>query len=843
MNIEHKYLILLYINLLEEEREEVILSLMDRIADEITFNKGYYISAYGGEVILEFGYPVSHDDDFIRAVNAGLSIHADFPSTRMFIDEGYLTVYNLKLYRYFTGEPIDRIRAYSDEVKDSGVYLKSSFRKILKYRYHYEKKGKFIKIISRVGKYRRKQTEFFIGRERELIKIKGRLKRFKFLNIYGEAGIGKTRLVEEFIIREESKGKKYLWVNGDRGTSYNFLYTVLKNLWDISENMDRQLLRKRLEMLFGVYSEEILSLYSDSSVNADKNVVYIALMNLLKKTDIDYIIIDMWDLLDRNSMDFIEAVRNNINNINKFFILIAQKPFGGVENIILNPLNANDSGALIRYFLGNDVSSDVIQEIIFHADGNPLFIEELCYEYRENGKIIPSSKLYSVINSRLDRLNDREKEFLRYLSLMKETSIYLVKNVFNVDSIDAIIDNLLRKDLIDIDEATKEMYFKHPLIKEVVYESLSEIARKRINLRIAEVMEQDYRYHAPRFYSIIGDYFWAGENYSKGMKYLRLAIDHKIKINDYIGAILYIDRLFTYSGKRAFILKQLTYFSLKKIELLLRIEKFEEAGKLFERIEVRDVDVAWYNLLKGKYLLSNNRIEEAFHYLSRSYKLIKTLPKPVLAAELLLFIGLYYEKKNEQDKALKYLRLSGNMFKEAANIEGIITSMYNIALIYMKQNAFDKAVDICRLSLDITVKNKNTVAFLSIYLLLGEIYLKQKRYFLSIENLNKAFRIVEKLSVPHYQIRIVFALAKLLYAKKWYRNAYKLLSIIENLSVKERKLIEVLFMKAYIELYAKDAIKGLNSLKKALQLALKTNDEEYISITKSKIKKILKEVR
>ena len=180
------------------------------------------------------------------------------------------------------------------------------------------------------------------------------------------------------------------------------------------------------------------------------------------------------------------------------------------NRIILEPLNRNESAALIEALLSIDGLPDRLRgEMIERADGNPLFVEELIRMLLDEGTIVKSGNRWiaaptaaevrvpktveALIRARLDTLPRPERSALQAGSVIGRTfdRPMLDGLVDDAERLNAAMENLILRDLVSEEAAPQgraSYRFKHILVRDVAYATLPKARRAALHLQIAHAM-------------------------------------------------------------------------------------------------------------------------------------------------------------------------------------------------------------------------------------------------------------------------------------------------------------------------------------------------------------------
>jgi tetratricopeptide (TPR) repeat protein len=176
--------------------------------------------------------------------------------------------------------------------------------------------------------------------------------------------------------------------------------------------------------------------------------------------------------------------------------------------ITLRRFGAEETNEQLSALLGENVSDDFGEAVHRETEGNPFFVEEVLKALIEQGSVrresgrwkrcdvgelvIPQS-VKETIGNRLDRVGDQTNEVLRIAAVLGKT--------FSFAELQAAADNISEDVLLDaLDESTtaqlinttgsESFTFTHDKIREVLYEELNPIRRRRLHRHAAEGLER-----------------------------------------------------------------------------------------------------------------------------------------------------------------------------------------------------------------------------------------------------------------------------------------------------------------------------------------------------------------
>jgi class 3 adenylate cyclase/tetratricopeptide (TPR) repeat protein len=221
---------------------------------------------------------------------------------------------------------------------------------------------------------------------------------------------------------------------------------------------------------------------------------------------------------DATSLELLTRVIEQIERM-KVLLVITSRP--GTEPAwidrpevsmqLLGRLDHRQANSLIDGVTGGSRLPDAVREqIIAHADGIPLFVEELTKTVLESGTIrhdsdqpvvelrphvvVPSS-LQASLTARLDRLAGVKEVAQMGAVIGREFSFELFQSVFDLPSelLTGSLQTLVAADLIvGRGRPPNAVYsFKHALVQDAAYSSLLRDRRRALHLQVAEGLERD----------------------------------------------------------------------------------------------------------------------------------------------------------------------------------------------------------------------------------------------------------------------------------------------------------------------------------------------------------------
>jgi len=345
--------------------------------------------------------------------------------------------------------------------------------------------------------------------------------------VLGPAGIGKTRLAQEFSEIVEGLGGRS--VHGRslpyrEGSAYFGFAMQVKQLCGIFESDPSEVgLRKLRERVAEVSSPTdadtvtrhlaiLLGFDREGSVD-DREELFFSVRVFIEAVAADgptVLVFEDIHWADRSLLDLIELLAARLRNLPVFILTLARPELldsrpawgGGLpaySALPLAPLSQAESQELAAHRLAS-LPADDMTRLAQMAEGNPLFIEQLAATIAEAASSQSSGALPTTVRgilaARLDALPAEERSLLLDAAVVGRTFWRgaLERIAGSGDGLSERLGALETRDLItretaSIMEGEQQYSFKHLLIREVAYELLPRAGRQERHARVAEFFE------------------------------------------------------------------------------------------------------------------------------------------------------------------------------------------------------------------------------------------------------------------------------------------------------------------------------------------------------------------
>jgi class 3 adenylate cyclase/ATP/maltotriose-dependent transcriptional regulator MalT len=514
-----------------------VTSFFEHVSQCVTLHGGIVEKFAGDAVMAAFGIPVAHEDDAERAVRAadaimdavhglGLEARVGIESGEVVADESESTfatgeAVNVAARLQQMAEPGEilvgpfahRLTAACTDIEERGVLdLKGFGAPLTVYR---------LVCVNEASARVPSISAAFVGRDFELELLNmtfarvGKDRRAHLFTIYGEPGVGKSRLVREFVDGVEGatilSGRSLPY---GEGITYWPLAEMVKVAAGITDDDPVQEAVEKLRACCGDDAvADLLGLAAGvlEAVEAERSqqeIAWAAREWAAELADAQPLILVFEDIhwAEEPLLDLLELLAERVKDAPLFIVCLARpelldlRPgWGGgrvrATAIELEPLDERDSEELLDALLAeNELPADERRALLEKTEGNPLFVEETTRMLLEGGsaKRIPDT-LQAMIAARIDRLPRHEKIVLQRASIIGRIFWEggLARLTPEIEELEPVLDDLLARDFLTRESRStisgeRAYRFKHVLIRDVAYAALTKGARADLHQQVAQ---------------------------------------------------------------------------------------------------------------------------------------------------------------------------------------------------------------------------------------------------------------------------------------------------------------------------------------------------------------------
>ncbi len=208
------------------------------------------------------------------------------------------------------------------------------------------------------------------------------------------------------------------------------------------------------------------------------------------------------------------------------------------------PLGDRDAQALIES--GTDdapLPPHVMQALAHRAGGNPLFLAELAGSARALGVDALPDSIEALLAAQIDRLAPRDRTVLRCASVLGATFEPDLLRASLGDSPYPLDERVWERlgDFISLDHSGV-VHFRHALVRDAAYEGLPYRRRIELHDRIGETIERRSGSSPDEHAEVLSLHFLHAQHFDKAWRYARAAGDHARSVYANVDAARLFER-------------------------------------------------------------------------------------------------------------------------------------------------------------------------------------------------------------------------------------------------------------------------------------------------------------
>jgi len=547
-----------------ERSREVLGRFFDSAVEELNALRGRPEKFIGDAVMAVFGLPDVHEDDALRAIRAGLAIRGrarrlgksiglDAPlEIRVGIESGEAaTGVGPAGQLLVTGQVVNAAARLQAAAKSGQVLAGATAHALTAGTVSFGRRRKVkakgfdesLEAFPVQGLTTRsaRQTIPFVGRASEQAIISQSLGlatttgRPVLVTVVGEAGIGKSRLVDEVMA---GLGAAVLILRG-QAASYTDTATfspaaaIVADLAGVASTDPPEKIRtslhelvatccdpaevdrvaERLGLLFGLAAER----RQEAAFVHDVQAGFIALVDGLARDHPVVIVFEDAHTLRPPMLDLIERLGSAGRRGPRRALVLAlargelleDRPAWGSGSgssvlVRLEPLSPEESVHLVRHAAGGPMDDKRATDIARRAGGNPFFIIETTGMLMPSGdgaarrgRVVLPPTVQAIVSARLDALPPRPRE------LARRASVFMYGfDIAEMASVDPDATEAELRQLVDAEVLVREQTsagaprwrMRHATLRDVAYSSLPKRERLRLHQQLADHLIADRHY-------------------------------------------------------------------------------------------------------------------------------------------------------------------------------------------------------------------------------------------------------------------------------------------------------------------------------------------------------------
>ena len=521
----------------------------------------------GDEVMAVFGVPVVHEDDALRAVRAATqmrerlrALNDELRTTRglelrarIGVNTGEVVAGDPATGETFvTGDAVNVARRLEQAAAPDEILIGKATYPLVKDAVTvgplqtFPAKGKRDAVarlrLDEVGAAERgvarRMDAPFVGRELELRTVFEAFKRSNaastctLFTVLGAAGIGKSRLVAEFVdaVGDDASVLRGHCLPYGEGITYWPLAEAVAQAAGLRTDESLDEARNRIAALFAsedasALADEIAQLLGLSDATISPHGASRAVSTLFARLAADRPLVVIFEDLERAEngfLDLIEHVADAPQRRPMLILCVARPELLDVRpawrdrtsegsTLVLEPLDDEETRALIRRLLADaPIDESATARIAEAAGGNPLYAEQYVAMLVAEGQLTRAGALWTasgdlsslaipptiqaVLGARIDLLGAHERRVLERAAVEGKVFHLAAVTAGEADGdLELVTAELVRKGLIRAAEPLfvgEEAYeFRHALIRDAAYAAIPKEVRADLHRRFASWLE------------------------------------------------------------------------------------------------------------------------------------------------------------------------------------------------------------------------------------------------------------------------------------------------------------------------------------------------------------------
>jgi len=324
---------------------------------------------------------------------------------------------------------------------------------------------------------------------------RARVKESSSLVLHGEAGIGKTALLDDLVARaHDFEIARVAGIEVERQLGFAGLHRLLAPYL------------ARRSALPGPQQSALSAVFGlDNGAPPNLFLVGLATLTLLSEAANDrplVCVIDDAQWLDGESLAVLAFVARRVqaDAIAMIFAVrdpeLSPNPLEGLDHLQLGPLSVTDATALIHSSVESTLDRTVATRILDDARGNPLALVELSRRLSDaqlaGGAILPehlplSERLERRFLAQSRRMSDDAQLLLLVAAADGSADAVLIERALAVLGVD--LETALTTEVSELLGIQPAVCFRHPLMRSAVYRGASDARRQAVHRALASVLD------------------------------------------------------------------------------------------------------------------------------------------------------------------------------------------------------------------------------------------------------------------------------------------------------------------------------------------------------------------
>lgn len=524
-----------------EALQDVIERYGEAMHRVIEGHGGWLDKFIGDAVVAVFGLPVLHEDDAIRAVRAALEMHRALTVLNDELAEEYDVTLEMRIgvhtgevvasvgstgQTLIAGDTMNTAARLEQAAPVGGVIVSDDTHRLVRDAVRSGRAGSLrlkgkrsvVRAWSIEGSASRavpraRRQRPIVGRGRELRTLDATIHRVverrtcRMVTVVGPAGIGKSRLVREFIGRLDS-GVRVLvgrCVPYGEGITYWPLREVVESLG--GADAVRAALKEDEQQ--DLVASVVAAAAGESGASASIQDVQWAFRRFIEALARDrpvLLVIDDIHWADNPLRDLIGYLAEYLDGVAVMIVCLSRDPIPDAQSttrrsvLTVAPLSKAQSAELLRQAT---VQADNRSEILEAAEGNPLFIEQFVAMRADEPARRAPPTIHSLLASRVDGLPSGERRVIDAAAVegreFRQAAVESLLTPNETGGTGAALLELERRELVvPAGHEDGRFRFTHILVRDAAYDLIPKERRAELHIRYADWLIASGTRHSDR---------------------------------------------------------------------------------------------------------------------------------------------------------------------------------------------------------------------------------------------------------------------------------------------------------------------------------------------------------
>ena len=566
-----------------ESLRRVITRYFDEMKQVLVRHGGTIEKFIGDAVMAVFGVPTVREDDALRAVRAAHEMQQAMAEMNVELDlewgvglKARIGVHTGEViagdpsagHGFVSGDAVNVAARLEQAAEPGAVFIGEMTYRLVRDAVKVEQveplelKGKaervpayrLVEVIPHMLGVSRRLDSKLVGRADELSMLQATFDRTvrdrtcTLVTVFGSAGLGKSRLTQEFVDRVEATARVLTGrcLPYGEGITYWPVAELIRSACNVSASSSPDEARAAIASTLADLPEtdkvvpRLEAIVGLSDANPDTQEIFWAIRKLVEFAGRDQplvLLIDDIHWAESTLLDLLDYLPDFVQDASIMLLCLARgelrdaRPDWGTSGdvITLEPLTATDVQALIESLLGQtDLPTELRGKVQAAAEGNPLYVEELLRMLIDDGTLVKEDGIWrgrselteltipptiqALVEARLDRIPNEERAVAQRAAVVGKEFWWGAISDLSPDQarpqIPRHLSALVRKELVFPERSAFEdedaFRFAHIMIRDAAYAGLAKETRADLHERFAKWLQDKLKQRVVEHEEILG---------------------------------------------------------------------------------------------------------------------------------------------------------------------------------------------------------------------------------------------------------------------------------------------------------------------------------------------------